>query len=530
MCADTPVIELYDTTLRDGTQAEGFVLTPEDKLKVARQLDRLGVSYIEGGWPGSNPRDQEFFERAGELKLENAVLVAFGSTHHAKRTPDSDPNLAALVAAPAPVCALVGKAWSKHVTAQLGIELERNLEIIADSVAYMKKAGRRVFFDAEHFFDGLDQDADYAMAVLTAAAEAGAEALVLCDTNGGSLPAWISQGVERVAQAHPGVTIGIHCHNDGDLATANTLAAVAAGARQVQGTTGGMGERCGNADLCAIVPTLQLKLGYQCLSEERLRRLTDTARFIREQANQSPSSFAPYVGTSAFSHKGGLHISAVEKDPALYEHITPALVGNNRRYLLSDLAGRAALLKKLSGWGFDLAQDDPRLKEMLDELKDREGEGYAYEAAEASLELLVNRRLGGRPSHFFDLLGFRVADYKESEAKPPSSEATVRVRVEGMEEHTAALGDGPVNALDRAIRKALSRFYPALNTMKLVDYKVRVLAGSAGTEARVRVLVESSDGEGSWGTVGVSFDVLEASWQALGDSIRYKLFKTLQGS
>jgi len=304
---------------------------------------------------------------------------------------------------------------------------------------------------------------------------------------------------------------------------------VAAGARQVQGTTGGMGERCGNADLAAIIPTLQLKMGYQCLAPDNLRRLTGTARFIREQANQPPESFAPYVGISAFSHKGGLHISAVEKDPTLYEHILPELVGNNRRYLLSDLAGRAALLKKLSAWGFELSPDDPRVKQLLDELKERENEGYAYEAAEASLELLVNRRLGGRPSYFFDLLGFRVADYKESEDKPPSSEATVRVRVEGMEEHTAAMGDGPVNALDRALRKALARFYPALNTVRLVDYKVRVLAGSAGTEARVRVLVESGDGDSRWGTVGVSFDVLEASWQALGDSIRYKLFKTLQG-
>jgi 2-isopropylmalate synthase len=529
MAAEATVVELYDTTLRDGTQAEGFVLTPEDKLKVARQLDRLGVSYIEGGWPGSNPRDQEFFGRAGELDLKNSLLVAFGSTHHAKRTPEDDPNLAALLAAPVPVCTLVGKSWGRHVTAQLGIELERNLEIIAASVAFLKDAGRRVFFDAEHFFDGLASDADYALAVLAAAAEAGAEALVLCDTNGGSLPAWISEGTAKVAAAWPKLTIGIHCHNDGDLATANTLAAVAAGARQVQGTTGGMGERCGNADLAAIIPTLQLKMGYQCLAPDNLRRLTGTARFIREQANQPPESFAPYVGISAFSHKGGLHISAVEKDPTLYEHILPELVGNNRRYLLSDLAGRAALLKKLSDWGFDLAPDDPRIKQLLDELKERENEGYAYEAAEASLELLVNRRLGGRPSYFFDLLGFRVADYKESEDKPPSSEATVRVRVEGMEEHTAAMGDGPVNALDRALRKALARFYPALNTVRLVDYKVRVLAGSAGTEARVRVLVESGDGDSRWGTVGVSFDVLEASWQALGDSIRYKLFKTLQG-
>ncbi|MBU1275777.1 MAG: citramalate synthase [Proteobacteria bacterium] len=528
MTSSKPSVELYDTTLRDGTQAEGFVLSPEDKLKVARRLDRLGVAYIEGGWPGSNPRDQEFFARAGELELANAKLVAFGSTHHASRTPENDPNLAALIAAPVEICALVGKSWSRHVTAQLKIPLERNLEIAAASVAHMRQAGRRVFFDAEHFFDGLAQDPDYALAVLKAAVEGGAEALVLCDTNGGSLPAWISEGVTKVRAAFPEVALGIHCHNDGDLATANTLAAVAAGVLQVQGTTGGMGERCGNADLTAIIPALELKMGYTCLPPDSLRLLTETARFIREQANLPPAAFAPYVGTSAFSHKGGLHISAVEKDSTLYEHVDPEAVGNVRRYLLSDLAGRAALLKKMADWGYDLAPDDPRLKELLGELKERENEGYAYEAAEASLELLVNRRLSGRPSRFFDLLGFRVADYKQSEHTPPQAEATVRVRVEGVEEHTAALGDGPVNALDRAIRKALSRFYPALNTVRLEDYKVRVLAGSAGTEARVRVLVESGDGENRWGTVGVSFDVLEASWQALGDGIRYKLFKMMQ--
>ncbi|MCF8043401.1 MAG: citramalate synthase [Desulfarculaceae bacterium] len=529
MPKEKTTVELYDTTLRDGTQAEGFVLSPEDKLKVARRLDRLGVAYIEGGWPGSNPRDQEFFARAGELELANAKLVAFGSTHHASRTPENDPNLAALIAAPVEICALVGKSWARHVTAQLKIPLERNLEITTASVAHMIAAGRRVFFDAEHFFDGLAEDPDYTMSVLKAAVEGGAEALVLCDTNGGSLPAWITEGVAKVKAAFPGVTIGIHVHNDGDMATANTLAAVAAGATQVQGTTGGMGERCGNADLTSVAPALELKMGCTCLPPDHLRRLTETARFIREQANQPPAAFAPYVGTSAFSHKGGLHISAVEKDPSLYEHVNPEAVGNARRYLLSDLAGRAALLKKLADWGYELSPDDPRLKELLSELKERENEGYVYEAAEASLELLVNRRISGRPSHFFDLLGFRVADYKQAEHTPPQAEATVRVRVEGVEEHTAALGDGPVNALDRAVRKALVRFYPALNTVRLEDYKVRVLAGSAGTEARVRVLVESGDGENRWGTVGVSFDVLEASWQALGDGIRYKLFKMMQG-
>jgi len=524
-----PVLEIYDTTLRDGTQAEGFVLSAQDKLKVARRLDRLGLHYIEGGWPGASPRDQEFFALAAELSLATARLVAFGSTHHPDRRPQNDANLAALLAAGAQTTALVGKAWDRHVRALLGITLEQNLDIIRGSVAFLAAAGRRVFFDAEHFFDGLAADRDYALAVLAAAAQAGAAALVLCDTNGGSLPEQIKEGTSLVAARFPGLTVGIHCHNDGGLATANTLAAVAGGARQVQGTMGGMGERCGNADLTAIIPGLQLKMGRPCLPPERLALISETARYVREQANLPPERFAPYVGTSAFSHKGGMHISGVEKDPALYEHVPPEAVGNARRYLVSDLAGKAALLNKLGQWGFDLDGDDPQLAELLGELKQRENEGYLYEAAEASLELLVNRRLGGRPAQFFDLLGFRVADYKAAERSDPQAEATVRVRVEGQEEHTAALGHGPVNALDRAIRKALERFYPRLAEMRLVDYKVRVLAGSDGTEARVRVLVESGDGVNRWGTVGVSFDVLEASWQALGDSIRYKLFKDSAG-
>ncbi len=525
---NSQTVELYDTTLRDGTQGEGFVLSAEDKLRVARRLDRLGVGYIEGGWPGSNPRDQEFFAKAKDLELAHSLIVAFGSTHHAKNSASDDANLAALLEAGTSVVALVGKTWNRHVTAQLKIELERNLEIVAASVAYMKDQGRRVFFDAEHFFDGFDEDSDYALSVLKAAVEAGAEALVLCDTNGGSLPGQIQEATTQVCAKFPETSIGIHCHNDGGLATANSLAGVMGGARQVQGTFGGMGERCGNADLTSIIPALQFKMGYECLPPERLRLLTDTARYVMEQANLPPNRFAPYVGASAFSHKGGLHISAVEKDPALYEHVPPDALGNSRRYLLSDMAGRAALLKRLKDWRFDLAEDDERLKDILAELKRRENEGYLYEAAEASLELLVNRRLGGRPAQFFDLLGFRVADYKESESKDPQAEATVRVRVEGREEHTAALGQGPVNALDQALRKALMPFYPRLADVSLVDYKVRVLSSSAGTEARVRVLQESTDGVNRWGTVGVSFDVLEASWQALGDSIRYKLFKDTQ--
>lgn len=528
MPSDKLAVELYDTTLRDGTQAEGFILSPEDKLKVARFLDRLGVAYIEGGWPGSNPRDQEFFSRAGELALKNSQLVAFGSTHHASRTPENDPNLAALIAAPVDICALVGKSWGRHVSAQLKIPLEQNLEIARNSVAHMRANGRRVFFDAEHFFDGLAEDPDYTMAVLGAAVEGGAEALVLCDTNGGSLPAWITEGVAKVKAAFPEVTIGIHCHNDGDLATANTLAAVAAGARQVQGTTGGMGERCGNADLTAIAPALELKMGYACLPPDHLRRLTETARYIREQANQPPV-LRPLRGHQRLQPQGRPAHQRGGKRPQPLRAREPR--GGGQRPALSALRpGRARRPAQEDGrLGLRAGPGRSPAQGAVGRAQGARERGLRLRGRRGLLELLVNRRLSGRPSRFFDLLGFRVADYKQAEHTPPQAEATVRVRVEGVEEHTAALGDGPVNALDRAIRKALCRFYPTLNTVRLEDYKVRVLAGSAGTEARVRVLVESGDGENRWGTVGVSFDVLEASWQALGDGIRYKLFKMMQG-
>ena len=520
-------VETYDTTLRDGTQAEGLSLSVEDKLRVARQLDRLGLTYLEGGWPGSNPRDREFFAALPSLGLKRIQVAAFGSTHHPSRTPDADTNLAELLSAGTEIVTLVGKSSSHHVRAQLQVEPRRNLEMAADSVGYMRQKGRRVFFDAEHFFDGFQEDPEYALAVLAAAAKGGAEALVLCDTNGGSLPEHVAQATRQVKKAHPGLVIGIHTHDDAGLAVANTLAAVAVGARQVQGTLGGFGERCGNANLCTVVPNLQLKLGYACLEPERLRLLTDTARLVYELANLPPNRYAPYVGKSAFSHKGGLHISAVEKDPTLYEHLDPEAVGNVRRFLVSDLSGRAAILNKAKEWGLDLSADDPEVKAILAELKARENEGYQYEGAEASFELLMNRAMGRR-QRYFELVGFRVMNFKDAEGELPRAEATVRVRVGGLEEHTAATGHGPVNALDRAIRKALVRFFPRLNEVRLVDYKVRVLSGADGTSSRVRVLIESSDGVSSWGTVGVSFDVLEASYQALGDSIRYKLFKDQQ--
>jgi 2-isopropylmalate synthase len=521
-------IELYDTTLRDGAQAEGFSLSAQDMLRVARRLDELGLSYIEGGWPGSNPRDREFFARAGELRLARAKLAAFGSTHHKDSRPEDDANLAELVKTPAAVLTLVGKTWNRHVTTQLGVPLTRNLEIIRDSVAYLAGQGRTVFFDAEHFFDGAAEDREHALAALGAAVAGGAQALVLCDTNGGSLPAHVAGLTAEVCARWPGVVVGIHCHNDAELAVANSLAAVAAGARQVQGTMNGFGERCGNANLCSIIPTLQLKMGLDCLDPEQLRLLTPVSRFVAELANLPPNRYAPYVGLSAFSHKGGLHISAVEKDPALYEHLSPEAVGNQRRLMMSDLSGRAVILGKAKAWGLDMEAGDPLVRELLAILKDRERLGYQSEGAEASFELLMNRALG-REQRWFELIGFRVTDFKASEQEDPQAEATVRVKVGEEEAHTAATGEGPVHALDRAIRKALARFFPRLVEMRLVDYKVRVLAGTDGTASQVRVLIESSDGTDVWGTVGVSFDVIEASWQALGDSIRYKLFKDARG-
>jgi len=525
---DKRVVEVYDTTLRDGTQAAGFVLSVDDKLKVAQRLDHLGVHYIEGGWPGSNPRDKHFFARAGELRLKTAKLVAFGSTHHANRRPENDQNLAELLGAGTDVVTMVGKTWDRHVTIQLGVPLERNLAMIADSVAYLSRHHIQVFFDAEHFFDGLKHNREYTLACLKAAAEGGAKCLVLCDTNGGSLPGQVAEATRLVRQTLPGLAVGVHTHNDAELAVANSLAAVEAGASQVQGTINGVGERCGNANLCSIVAALELKMGLRALPEGRLPLLTDTARFVLELANQQPRPFAPYVGRAAFGHKGGLHISAVEKDPALYEHVSPEAVGNDRRYLISDLAGKAAILRKARDMGLDLADNDPALGRMLEELKAQENKGYVYEAAEASFELLINRVLG-REKTYFQLMDFRVHTHKEAnnilgcKAPGPVSEATVMVLVDGRVRHTAAVGNGPVNALDRAMRKALLGFYPQLAEMQLVDYKVRVLSSADGTAARVRVLIESSDGRSRWGTVGVSFDVLEASWQALAESIQYKL-------
>ncbi|MGV8075177.1 MAG: citramalate synthase [Syntrophobacteraceae bacterium] len=517
-------VKIYDTTLRDGTQAEDFALSVEDKVRIALKLDDLGLHYIEGGWPGSNPKDVAFFKEIRNYQLKNAEIVAFASTHHHNRTADTDTNLKALVAAKTPVVTIFGKSWTVHVRDALHTTPERNLELIHDSLAFLRSRVKTVFYDAEHFFDGFKEDREYALATLGKAIQGGAECLVLCDTNGGNIPGFIQEAMREVKNRYPSAQLGIHAHNDGELAVANSLAAVEMGAVQVQGTINGVGERCGNANLCSIIPNLCLKMGVPCLSAENLKKLRPASRYVLELANRTPNRYQPYVGQSAFAHKGGVHISAVEKNPLTYEHVDPASVGNRRRVLVSDQAGRATITRKAEEFGLNLSRSDPVAKQVLEELKELENQGFQFEAAEASFELLINKAMG-KGKRYFELVGFRVIDQKASDTGDPISEATIRVKVEGSEEHTAALGKGPVNALDNALRKALEKFYPELVGMELSDYKVRVLPGRDGTAARVRVLIESSDGTDTWGTVGVSHDIIEASWQALVDSINYKMYK-----
>jgi len=514
-------VRLYDTTCRDGTQGEDIALSVQDKVRIARKLDELGIHYVEGGWPGASPRDDDFFREIVNYDFKTAQIAAFGSTARPSRPAHDDPRLRALIASRVPVATIFGKSWDVHATQILRAPLKRNLEMIRESISFVRPHFREVFFDAEHFFDGFKSNREYAMETLRAATEGGADVLVLCDTNGGTLPSEVREIVGQVKKSVASV-LGIHAHNDSEMAVACTVAAVQAGARHVQGTINGYGERCGNANLCSVIPTLQLKLGLSCVERERLKRLSEVSRFVAEVTNQIPSKHQPYVGQSAFAHKAGVHVSAIEKNPAAYEHIDPAEVGNRRRILISDLAGKANVLLKAADYGIPLDAKDPVTLSILQSLKDLEKEGFQFEAAEASFELLVKQALGLRRRHF-DLLGFRVIVEKRQEDEVPISEATIRVRVGGAEEHTASLGHGPVNALDNAIRKALERFYPQLKEMELVDYKVRVLTAGEGTAARVRVLIESSDGVERWATVGVSENIIEASWQALVDSIDYKL-------
>ncbi|MFV2040599.1 MAG: citramalate synthase [Candidatus Hydrothermarchaeales archaeon] len=514
-------IKLYDTTLRDGTQSERISFSVEDKLKIAVKLDELGIHYIEGGWPGSNPKDAEFFEQAKKLNLK-ARLVPFGSTRRAGVSPEKDLNLKALIDAQTDVVCIFGKSWGLHVTDALKTTFTENLAMIEDSVRFLKNAGKEVVYDAEHFFDAYKDNPVYALQTLAAAQSGGADVIVLCDTNGGTLPGELEKIITTVKSSVK-VPLGIHAHNDSETAVANTLAAVKLGASHVQGTVNGYGERCGNASLCSIIPNLKLKLGLDCVTDEQLMRLTEVSRYVTEIANITPTPSLPYVGVSAFAHKGGIHVDAVTKNPRTYEHIEPELVGNTQRVLISELSGRANVVSKARDFGFAIEKDTPEAKKILAKLKEKESAGYQYEGAEASFELLIRDTLNGTRK-FFDLEGFRVIIERQSDGRM-LAEATVRVKVRGEELFMASEGDGPVNALDTALRKALYKFYPSLQDMHLKDYKVRVLDESRGTAAKVRVLVESGDLSGSWGTVGVSENIIEASFEALVDSIVYKLLK-----
>ncbi len=519
-------IELFDTTLRDGTQGEHVTLTVDDKIRIARRLDDFGIDVIEGGWPGSNPKDKEFFERVRDIEWKHAQICAFGSTRRAGLAPEDDPNLRALLEAGTPTVAIFGKSWTLHARVALGVSLEENLELIASSVAYLKAHGRRVIYDAEHFFDGYQDDPAYALETLRAAAEAGADVLVLCDTNGGTLPSDIYRIVGEVRRQFD-VPLGIHTHNDTGCAVANTVMAVAAGARHVQGTINGIGERCGNADLCVVIPNLQLKMGFTCVPEEKLAQLTDLSRFVNEVANLTPIDRAPYVGRSAFAHKGGVHVSAVMKDPRAYEHIPPEKVGNRRRVLVSDLSGKSNIQYKAAELGIELKEGE-QARQAVQRIKELEHLGYEFQGAEASFELLL-RTIQGEDTRFFALDRLRVRTEIDEDGGVCNSEATLAIRVQGARELVVAEGNGPVDALSNALRKALRCFYPDLDQVHLSDYKVRVLNSDDGTAAAVRVLVEHRDGERRWHTVGVSTNILEASWQALADGVRYYLLKKRQG-
>jgi 2-isopropylmalate synthase len=518
---DKPLIELYDTTLRDGAQAEDIAFSVEDKLRIVQKLDELGIPYIEGGWPGANPKDGEFFREVRKLTLKHAQIAAFGATRKAKFRVQDDPSLQALLEAHTPVITIFGKSWDLHVTAALGISLKKNLDLIGDSVEYLKSKRRMVVYDAEHFFDGYKANPEYALDTLARAEAAGADRIALCDTNGGAMPLEVRE-IIAAAAARVRTPLGIHAHNDGEVAVANSLVAVEQGVVQVQGTINGFGERCGNANLCSLIANLCLKLGRPVLTDAQLRHLTDTARFVSEIANLPAHKRQPYVGESAFAHKGGVHVHAVRKRAETYEHVRPELVGNRRRILVSDASGKGSLLEKAAEYGIDLDASDPRLQGILTTLKELEGQGYQFEGAEGSFELLMRKALGTH-RRFFDLIGFRVIVEKRREGEEPLCEATIMVRVGQEIEHTASVGAGPVNALDHALRKALEGFYPQLKDVRLVDYKVRVLAAQEGTASRVRVLIESGDHDSKWGTVGVSTNIIEASWQALVDSIEYRL-------
>ncbi|WP_445304848.1 MULTISPECIES: citramalate synthase [unclassified Microcoleus] len=517
---------IYDTTLRDGAQCEGLSLSLEDKLRIARQLDSLGIPFIEGGWPGANPKDVQFFWRLKEQPLTQAEVVAFCSTRRPGTTAANDEMLQAILSAGTRWVTLFGKSWDLHVIESLKTTLEENLAMIRDTIEYLRSQGRRVIYDAEHWFDGYKHNPDYAIKTLEVAADAGAEWLVLCDTNGGTLPHEVSQVVREVLEAlgtnrEKSLQLGIHTHNDSGVAVANALAAVREGVTMVQGTINGYGERCGNADLCSLIPNFQLKLGHNCIEDEQLVRLTQVSRSISEIVNLAPDDRAPFVGLSAFAHKGGIHVSAVEKNPLTYEHLEPEKIGNRRRIVISDQAGLSNVLAKARTFGMDLDRKNPACRQILEKLKDLESQGYQFEGAEASFELLMREALGKR-KRLFEIKGFQVHCDKGRE-ETVNSLATVKVTVNGQDILECAEGNGPVSALDAALRKALRNFYPAITDFNLTDYKVRILDGCAGTSAKTRVLVEFSNGQDRWTTVGVSGNILDASYQAVVEGLEYGL-------
>ncbi len=518
-------IELYDTTLRDGAQAEGISFSVTDKLKISEKLDELGMRFIEGGWPGANPKDMEFYKRVKGLCLKNSSIAAFGSTRRADTKAGRDRILKGLLDAETSHITIFGKSWDLHVKDVLKIELSENLRMIEDSIKFLKSRGRKVFYDAEHLFDGYNGNKKYAILTLKAAEAAGAERIILCDTNGGSITSQVFEVVEEIKKVIK-TPLGIHAHNDSDMAVANSIAAIQAGCIQVQGTMNGYGERCGNANLVSIIPNLKLKLGIDCVSDLALRELTEVSRFVSEICNMKPLDSQPFVGNSAFAHKAGVHVNAILKNPLSYEHVDPHLVGNRRRLLISELSGKSTILKKAQDMELGLGNDGAKTRKILNLLQDMESRGYHFEAAEASLELLM-KRVMKKFKDFFKLEDFRVIMEKHKDGKM-TSEATIKLRVGGELEHTASLGDGPVNALDSALRKALKKFYPNLAQMHLTDYKVRVLDEKEGTAARVRVLIQSQDKADSWWTIGVSENIIDASWLALIDSIEYKLLKDLK--
>ncbi len=515
-------VKLYDTTLRDGAQGEGISYSVTDKIRIAEELDKLGIPYIEGGWPGANPKDMEFYLMMRKRQLKNAQLVAFGSTKRPQIKITEDSNIKGILKSQAKVVTIFGKTWDLHVKDVLRTTLDENLEMIKDTVSFLVAKGLTVFYDAEHFFDAYQANKEYSLRCLLLAQEAGAQAVVLCDTNGGTITCEISAVIKEI-RPQIKAWLGIHCHNDAGLAVANSLAAVEAGCSMVQGTVNGYGERCGNADLIPIIANLKLKLGIDCISDDKLKELTHVSHFVSEISNLRHRADQPYVGASAFAHKGGVHINAVMKNPKTYEHIEPTLVGNRRRILVSELAGKSGVLVRAKNLELDLSKESPQTQKILALVQKLEHQGYHFEAAEASFELLMKRALK-KYKKFFELEGFRVVIEKQSEKKI-TSEAIIKLKVKGAKEHTAAEGDGPVNALDNALRKALKDFYPTLSKMRLSDFKVRVLDEKAGTAARVRVLIQSQDEGDSWNTIGVSENIIEASWQALVDSIEYKLLK-----